>query len=124
RRVHTWSWGQCNDRRRPNQGRRQVANGDTDPAGVSGHVPPEIQANLDRLLELLSTEEPGDILMRAEIQRELGRFEDACTTLSAALPERFETVRRQILSLCHVGDARVQQVGQQSSANKGPNIRS
>jgi len=63
------------------------------------------QANLRALLELLG-DNPDDTLMRAEIWRELGGFDQALEIARTISDER-EWVARQIIALAEAGDAQV-----------------
>ena len=46
------------------------------------NLPPEQKANLQRLLHLLDTNDPNDLLMKAEVFRTLGRFNECLKELS------------------------------------------
>ena len=63
------------------------------------------QANLRALLELLG-DDPDDTLMRAEIWRELGGFDQALEIARTISDER-EWVARQMIALAEAGDAQV-----------------
>ena len=62
-------------------------------------------SNLRALLRLL-TDEPDDLLMKAEICRELGRFDDAVEIARTVSDDR-EWAARQIMALAEAGDAQV-----------------
>jgi hypothetical protein len=70
-------WWKINDKRRQNP----------------LEVPPEYQSlfreNLERLLEILSAESPGQKIMNAEILRELGRFEESIELLKTITENEF-----------------------------------
>jgi hypothetical protein len=66
--------------------------------------------NLEALLLLLDEFDDNDMLMRAEIHRELGDFSSAQRQLDKITGERFAAVIRQLRELCEAGDTQVRQL--------------
>jgi len=109
--LHTriWAWWLWNDTHRSTDPRDPNANGpDIEP---EMEIDASMRDNLARVLELLDRKSPENILMRAEIQRELGNFEDTLLELEASLPDTHRPVREQLIRLCRRHDRRVQQIG-------------
>jgi len=52
----------------------------------------EQRENLKQLLNLLSDDDPNDVIMRAEVLRQLGRFEECLATLGVRKEERYQGV--------------------------------
>lgn len=73
-------------------------------------------ANLEHLLEQLGTEDPDERLMKAELARELGRFEEAVKILdstgapSPATTDGYEKSEALIRRLAEDGDAIVREI--------------
>ena len=57
------------------------------------------EANLTRLLDLLDDESPDALIMRAEIYRELGRFEDSLEALGRVSDDRYATAVQRVGAL-------------------------
>jgi hypothetical protein len=68
------------------------------------------EANMRALLPLLSSGEPTDVLMQAEILRELGEFDQALAVLSAPLPDRFDIAVQRLRSLSAARDRRLREL--------------
>lgn len=62
-------------------------------------VPEEQRANLERLLQLLDAPEPNNAIMKAEILRELGRFEECIAGLKSHFEEKYIKVAQTIKEL-------------------------
>jgi len=65
---------------------------------------------LMRLPDLLDWENADDRVMKAEIARELGRFEDALSMLAEAFPEKMQTSVDINSALCQKKDVTVAEV--------------
>lgn len=68
------------------------------------------RGNLRALLPLLNEYDDNDLIMRAEIHRELGDFAAALQQLEEIADERFDSVVRQLRELCENRETRVQQL--------------
>ncbi len=68
------------------------------------------EANMRALLPLLTSGEPTDALMQAEILRELGEFDQALAALSAPLPDGFDIAVRRLRSLSEAGDRQLREL--------------
>jgi hypothetical protein len=79
--------------------------------------PPERSArlNLERLLSLLDSEEAGR-LMRAEVLRQLGRFDEAIDVLTTVSAPKHATVVGLLMRLCEAKDVTVAVLGEHSAA--------
>ena len=66
------------------------------------NLSPEQEANLLRLLQLLSTNDPDESITRAEVLRELGQFDNCLKQLDQPFEERYlaavDTIKR--LAMC------------------------
>jgi len=71
---------------------------------------PEASANLVRLLELLAIDDPEQRLMKAEILRELGRYEEALRALQADFPSAHKALAALIRDLAGQRDPVVREV--------------
>lgn len=69
--------------------------------------PPARQSNMELLLPLLDRRDPGDRLMKAEVLRELGRFEQARLALDQVEYDPLAGIVDQIRALCDEGDSLV-----------------
>lgn len=65
------------------------------------------RANLERLLDLLSTAQPEERLLKAEVARELGRFRQVSKLLDDDFPEDLAKVARLMRELAEAGDSYV-----------------
>ena len=72
--------------------------------------PEEWRKNLEALARLLTEEDVNDCLMKAEVLRELGKFESAKQVLSRAISTDSVAVIRQLRSLCDAGDTCVREL--------------
>ena len=63
--------------------------------------------NLEELLKLIDQENDEGQLMKGEVLRELGQFEDAKQVLDSVASAKYAYIVRQILSLCANKDSRV-----------------
>ena len=72
--------------------------------------PEEWRKNLEALARLLTEEDVNDCLMKAEVLRELGKFESAKQVLSRATSTDSVAVIRQLRSLCDAGDTCVREL--------------
>ena len=61
---------------------------------------PQKTANLTRLLDVMKDDSAEGQLMKAEVARQLGRFDDAITLLSAIRDPELEWVKTQIIAFC------------------------
>ena len=68
------------------------------------------QANLECLISLLDEDEERDRITKAEILRELGRFEEALATLGAVHQGDSPLFARQIERFCKEGDKLVKRI--------------
>jgi hypothetical protein len=101
RTARTLAWWAANDARRNH----------TSPAPRAQEDAARFHDNLERLLALLDTKDgPSDRLMRAEVLRELGRFEEALALLGEELPRNYEHARDVIRAACEARDANVRRL--------------
>ena len=70
-------------------------------------LPPEQKANLRGLLHLLDTNDPDTSIMRAEILRELGEFDECLRVLDQAFNDRYLQVVDIIRRLAKSGNRQV-----------------
>jgi len=88
-----------------------VRNAGTEGAITSPFFPgSRARDNLERLIELLATDDPPERLMKAEALRQLGRFEEARQILQATVPEQLEEVVRWLRELVDKGDVLVKEM--------------
>jgi hypothetical protein len=80
-------------------------------SGTEFAVSEQNKENLTRLLELLDTDDAHQTLMRAEIYRQLGRFEQAIATLDDDFDDRYGPAGRRIRELAERRDRAVQPIG-------------
>jgi len=84
--------------------------------GVAGHpesVPSrssEARMNLEKLLELLDVTDPEQRLMKAEVLRELGRFDDTICLLESNYPSEYMGVVITIRNLVQKKDSMVREI--------------
>jgi len=95
------AWRRKNDafRDKPLKGAQGISDG-----------PEEWRRNLEALARLLTEEDVNDCLMKAEVLRELGKFESAKQVLSRATSTDSAAVVRQLRSLCDAGDRCVREL--------------
>jgi len=70
----------------------------------------EATMNLEHLLELLNIRNPDQRLMKAEVLRELGRFDDAIRILEFHFPNEYASVVALIRSLAQKKDPMVREI--------------
>lgn len=99
--LRVFAWWRGNDRHR-----------ETQPTDERDPAAPVLarEANLRALLRLLTSGDAPDVLMQAEILRELGEFDQALGVLSAPLPDEFEVAVRRIRSLSEARDRRLHEL--------------
>ncbi len=90
------SWWAANDARRPPAFEPDLE--------LDTPLPPEAEANLRSLFDLLDPAEPEARLFKAEAARELGEFAAAATLLASELPARYQTSAARIRELAQKGD--------------------
>ena len=83
---------------------------DSIPVAGSSGLTEARRGNLKALLPLLNEYDDNDMIMRAEIHRQLGDFTAALQQLEEIADERFAAVVRQLRELCEAGNTRVQQL--------------
>jgi hypothetical protein len=66
--------------------------------------------NMRALLPLLATAESADLIMRAEVLRQLGEFELATKALTRHFPHAFDTAISRLLYLCAQRDSTLQKL--------------
>ena len=72
---------------------------------------------MERLLPLLDLREEGDQLIRGDLLRQLGRFDDALAALRDVESERVSWIVEQIQVLCEERDTFVKLLDQSSRLN-------
>jgi hypothetical protein len=84
----------------------------TSPPGMpsAAELPASARENLEALVDLLSEEEACDRLMKAELLRELGRFEEARRVRHGPFTPGQQRAAEQLLSLCERGDTTVREL--------------
>lgn len=83
------------------------------PADQTQNAPtrsPEATMNLERLLELLDIRNPDQRLMKAELLREIGRFDDAIHLLDSHFPGEYRTVVALVRRLAQNRDSVVREI--------------
>jgi hypothetical protein len=71
----------------------------------------EQEDNLRRLLQLLDPNDPHDLIMTAEILRELGEFDECLTQLAEPFGERYQRTIDAIKKLAHDKKRQVELIG-------------
>jgi hypothetical protein len=71
----------------------------------------EQEDNLRRLLELLDADDPNESLMKAEILRQLGQFDECLKLLANPFDERFLQTVDAIKDLAHDRKRKVERLG-------------
>ncbi|KPF60018.1 hypothetical protein D621_02750 [beta proteobacterium AAP51] len=99
-RLHAWWKG--NDHHRSPSTKHQLAGESTSARRES---------NMEALMRQIEPGTPDSTLMRAELLRELGRFDDALQLLEAALPAGLDLARKRIRALCEARDRVVRPLG-------------
>jgi hypothetical protein len=105
-RIHAW-WA-SNDRLRFNQDAGEQAQ------TIFKHSAEAIM-NLERLLNLLDITDPDERLMKAEILRELGRFDEAIQLLEFDFPSKYTSIVTLIRDLARRKDSLVREIPENSS---------
>ena len=98
-RIQAW-------RRGSDRSRREIVNG-LKHKDESTHASRAI-ANKRALLELLSNNSPDELLMKAELMRQLGRMDEALELLSSDFPEEKQEVVAQMREWIAIGNRKVQ----------------
>jgi hypothetical protein len=76
------------------------------------------QANLESLLPLLNDHDESDRIMKAEVLRELGRFDEAMATLATASSPNYSPVVEQLQRLCSERDVFVKRLDMERAREK------
>ncbi len=87
--------------------RNQPARTSTLPRLDAASLSPEARQNLEALLTLLSADDEQDLLLKAEVYRELGRFTEATQVLQALPSTATALTVQRLLALCDAGDSQV-----------------
>lgn len=95
-RMRAW-WAWNDDRRR-------------DPSASESPLPRQATVNCERLLEILVGTDDDQTIMRAEICRELGRFQECLTQLDRPFPESYAKAVGVIRRLAGAGKCSVSQM--------------
>jgi len=101
RSLRILAWWRAND-----SGRVESASADDPPRPQ----PKWFQSNLEALVGLMDETEVNDLLMKAELLRELGRFNEAETVLKHVASPSYADVVRQFRSHCARKDTRVREL--------------
>ncbi len=101
RSIRLFTWWRGNDRHR---GTSPTLGGDNPEAVNRRHD------NMRALLPLLATAESADLIMRAEVLRQLGEFELATKALTRHFPAAFDTAISRLLYLCARRDSMLQKL--------------
>lgn len=80
--------------------------------GTWNRDPSARQTNMEQLLPLLNLREESDQLIRADLLRQLGRFDHALAVLREVESERASWIADQIQALCEEGDTLVKELDQ------------
>ena len=99
--IRLVAWWRGNDRHRETS---------PTPAPDNPKVVRRRHANMHQLIALLDTAEPSDQLMRAEVLRQLGEFEQATAILSKRFPPEYDTALSRLLGLCAQRDTMLQRL--------------
>lgn len=75
--------------------------------------------NLERLYELLDEASDNDRLMKAEVARELGRFDRALSLLTGSFPAQMQSSVETIRALCHERNVLVAEIPGRSWSRGG-----
>jgi hypothetical protein len=101
REARLFAWWRGNDRLRG----QRPSGSDDKPQLISRR-----HANMHQLIALLDTAEPSDQLMRAEVLRQLGEFDQAVAILSKPFPPEYDTALSRLLGLCAQRDTVLQKL--------------
>lgn len=96
--LRMFTWWRGNDRHRD----AQLADPEDRPQDAASR-----EANMRALCALLQKGVDGDRLMRAEILRQLGQFDDGLAVLSSSTEAHLEAAAKRLRSLCEAGDREV-----------------
>ena len=91
REARLFAWWRGNDRLRG----QQPSGSDDKPQLISQRLD-----NMRQLIALTDTAEPSDQLMRAEVLRQLGEFDQAVAILSQSFPPEYDTALSRLLDFC------------------------
>lgn len=103
--LRTRAWWAGNDRYRSED---QVKPGQPTPPRS-----PEATANLERLFKLLRTKDITERLLKAEVARELGRFDEALEILRSEFPSQYQRVVTRMQELSQAKDRLVRPIRSQ-----------
>jgi hypothetical protein len=78
-----------------------------DAASAASEAPERWRANLEALLPLLDDANPNDLVMRAEVYRELGHFDSARRALALIGQSEYSAVVKRLGQLCDERDTQV-----------------
>jgi hypothetical protein len=101
RNIRLFAWWRSNDRHRGPP---------PAPATDNPEVVNRRHDNMRALLPLLATAESADLIMRAEVLRQLGEFELATKALTQHFPAAFDTAISRLLYLCARRDSMLQKL--------------
>ena len=101
RSIRLFAWWRGNDRHRGPS---------TTPAADNPEVVTRRHDNMRALLPLLATAESADLIMRAEVLRQLGEFELATKAMTRHFPAAFDTAISRLLYLCARRDSTLQKL--------------
>ena len=82
-----------------------------DQANEESCMPPEQEANLMRLLQLLDTNDPNESITKAEVLRELGLFDECVKQLDQPFEDRYLEAIDAIKNLANLKNRRVGRIG-------------
>ena len=103
-RLRIWAWWSSND---PLRTKSQRPINRTNSVFIRS---PEAIMNMERLLELLDIKELNQRLKKAELLRELGRFDDAINLLDHPFPRKYKTIVALVRRLAQEEDFIVRKI--------------
>ncbi|MCS7224663.1 MAG: tetratricopeptide repeat protein [Armatimonadetes bacterium] len=71
----------------------------------------QAKQNLETLVSLLDESHPDEGLLKAEVLRELGQFDEARQTLQRVSSDDYQAIVQVLLFLCDQGDTMVREIG-------------
>jgi hypothetical protein len=104
--LRTFAWWAGNDARR-------IPAGDASTRMSAPPRSPAAVANMESLIGILAKEpadDPEEVLMKAELLRELGRFDEALQLLDSGLPEELSLFTDYLRRLATDSDAEVREI--------------